>query len=166
MRHPRTVYQGHGGPPQASRRQDPHWRFAPRVPHLPIHVHTHDTAPTGVASMIACAEAGADAVDAAIDSMSGMTSQPSFGAIACALEHNDLKTGLSMEQLTPLIEYWESVRFSYSAFESGQKSGSAEVYTHEMPGGQREGRSRDLLGPGGSVVYGQEELCGGQQALG
>ena len=77
---------------------------------------------------------GADAADAAIDSMSGMTSQPSFGAIACALEHNDLKTGLSMEQLTPLIEYW-SLCFSYSAFESG-RVGSAEVYTHEMPGGQ------------------------------
>jgi pyruvate carboxylase len=99
-------------------------------------VHTHDTAGTGVASMLAAAEAGADAVDAAIDSMSGMTSQPSLGAIASALQNSDLKTGLTMEQLTPLIEYWESVRFSYAAFESGQKSGSAEVYTHEMPGGQ------------------------------
>jgi len=105
-------------------------------PSLPIHVHTHDTAGTGVASMLAAAAAGADAVDAAIDSMSGMTSQPSLGAIACALQHSELDTGLTMHQLSPLIEYWESTRFSYSSFESGQKSGSAEVYTHEMPGGQ------------------------------
>jgi pyruvate carboxylase len=105
-------------------------------PNLPLHVHTHDTAGTGVASMLACAEAGADAVDAAVDSMSGMTSQPALGAIACALQNDALSTGITMDQLTPLIEYWESVRFSYSAFESGQKSGSSEVYTHEMPGGQ------------------------------
>jgi pyruvate carboxylase len=43
-----------------------------KYPELPIHVHTHDSAGTGVASMVACAQAGADAVDAATDSMSGM----------------------------------------------------------------------------------------------
>jgi len=86
--------------------------------------------------MLACYAAGADAVDAAVDSMSGMTSQPSMGAIVAALANGDGATGVQMEDLTGLIEYWESVRFSYSAFESGQKSGSAEVYTHEMPGGQ------------------------------
>jgi len=105
-------------------------------PSLPIHVHTHDTAGTGVASMLACAHAGADAVDAAIDSMSGMTSQPSMGAMVAALQNDSLATGIEMKDLTQLIEYWESVRFSYAAFESGQKSGSAEVYEHEMPGGQ------------------------------
>ena len=45
-------------------------------------------------------------------------------------------TQVSLAELFKLIEYWESVRFSYAAFESGQKSGSAEVYEHEMPGGQ------------------------------
>ena len=82
------------------------------------------------------AKAEAPGVDAAVDSMSGMTSQPSLGAIVAALKDEEMRTGLSMEEITPLIEYWESVRFSYAAFESGQKSGSAEVYTHEMPGGQ------------------------------
>lgn len=105
-------------------------------PDLPIHVHTHDTAGTGVASMLACANAGADAVDAAVDSMSGMTSQPSMGAIVAALQNHHLATGIKVEDLSPLIEYWESTRYSYQSFESGQKSGSAEVYTHEMPGGQ------------------------------
>merc|ERR1719375_2713052 len=68
--------------------------------------------------------------------MAGMTSQPSMGAIVAALAHDGRATGVEMAELTKLIEYWESVRFSYSAFESGQKSGSAEVYHHEMPGGQ------------------------------
>jgi pyruvate carboxylase len=61
--------------------------------------------------MLACAAAGADAVDAAIDSMSGMTSQPSMGALVAALQNDDLKTGIEMKDLTQLIEYWESVRF-------------------------------------------------------
>lgn len=64
-----------------------------RYPDLPIHVHTHDTAGAGVAAMLACAEAGADVVDVAVDSMSGMTSQPSMGAIVAALEGTELDTG-------------------------------------------------------------------------
>jgi pyruvate carboxylase len=87
--------------------------------------------------MLAAHAAGADAVDVAVDSMAGMTSQPAMGAIVAALEHEHRGgTGVSMPELFKLIEYWESVRFSYAAFESGQKSGSAEVYEHEMPGGQ------------------------------
>ena len=65
-----------------------------------------------------------------------MTSQPSMGAIVAALEHEGRGTGIELPELYKLIEYWESVRFSYAAFESGQKSGSSEVYEHEMPGGQ------------------------------
>merc|ERR1719337_202394 len=68
--------------------------------------------------------------------MSGLTSQPAMGAIVGALQNEALHTGIELADLAPLIEYWESVRFSYAAFESGQKSGSAEVYEHEMPGGQ------------------------------
>lgn len=71
-------------------------------PDVPIHVHTHDTAGSGVASMLAAAEAGADIVDAAIDAMSGMTSQPSLGAIAANVRGTDLDTGLDMSQLGPL----------------------------------------------------------------
>eukprot|EP00628_Pelagophyceae_sp_CCMP2097_P030687 CAMPEP_0184186368 /NCGR_PEP_ID=MMETSP0976-20121227/387_1 /TAXON_ID=483370 /ORGANISM="non described non described, Strain CCMP2097" /LENGTH=1136 /DNA_ID=CAMNT_0026490657 /DNA_START=46 /DNA_END=3454 /DNA_ORIENTATION=- len=105
-------------------------------PHLPIHVHTHDTAGTGVVSMLAAGEAGADAVDCAIDSMAGLTSQPSMGAIVASLQGTRLDTGVDLAGLGPLIDYWESARVSYAAFESGQKSGSSEVYAHEMPGGQ------------------------------
>ena len=69
-------------------------------PDLPIHVHTHDTAGTGVASMIAAANAGADAVDAAIDGMSGMTSQPSMGAIVAAVQGTDIDTGVDLEEVS------------------------------------------------------------------
>ncbi|CAB9498806.1 Pyruvate carboxylase [Seminavis robusta] len=105
-------------------------------PDVPIHVHTHDTAGSGVASMIAAAEAGADVVDAAIDAMSGMTSQPSLGALVANLRHTDLDTGIDLETLQPLNSYWENVRSMYGPFESGQLSGSSDVVNTEIPGGQ------------------------------
>jgi pyruvate carboxylase len=105
-------------------------------PDLPIHVHTHDTAGNGVASMLAAAAAGADVVDAAIDSMSGMTSQPSLGALVANLRGTDLDTGIDLASLTDLNAYWEKVRSLYAPFESGQLSGSSDVYFHEIPGGQ------------------------------
>jgi pyruvate carboxylase len=105
-------------------------------PHVPIHVHTHDTAGTGVASMLACAAAGADVVDAATDAMAGLTSQPALGAIVGALRGSDRDTGLDPAALEEINAYWEQARGLYAPFESGLKSGSADVYVHEMPGGQ------------------------------
>jgi pyruvate carboxylase len=105
-------------------------------PNIPIHVHTHDTAGSGVASMLAAAAAGADVIDAAIDAMSGLTSQPSLGAIAANLRGTALDTGLDSRKLGPLNDYWEAVRNLYAPFESGQLSGSSDVYQHEIPGGQ------------------------------
>jgi len=105
-------------------------------PDLPIHVHTHDTAGTGVASMLACARAGADAVDAASDAMSGTTAQPSLGALVASTQGTQYDTGLDLKQVLQLNEYWEEARGLYAPFESGQKTGSSDVYEHEMPGGQ------------------------------
>jgi pyruvate carboxylase len=94
--------------------------------------------------MLACAYAGADVVDVAVDAMSGLTSQPSMGAVVAALEGTELDSGLNMEQLTAVNEYWEECRGLYAPFESGQKSGSADVYIHEMPGGQVRQQGRGL----------------------
>ncbi|QDZ22274.1 pyruvate carboxylase [Chloropicon primus] len=105
-------------------------------PDIPIHVHTHDTPGMGVASMIAAAEAGADVVDCCVDSMSGLTSQPSMGSLLNAFKGTDLDTGLDPSRVLRLSTYWEQVRAQYGQFESGMKSGSSEVYEHEMPGGQ------------------------------
>lgn len=85
---------------------------------MPIHVHTHDSAGTGVASMVACAEAGADAVDAASDSMSGMTSQPSINAIIASLEGGEYDTGLNADNVRSLDTYWSQLRLVYSPFEA------------------------------------------------
>jgi pyruvate carboxylase len=107
-----------------------------KFPDLPIHVHTHDTAGTGVASMLAAAEAGADVVDVCTDAMAGLTSQPSMGALIGSTQGTPLDTGLDMPKILKLNTFWEQTRGLYSPFESGIKAGSADVYIHEMPGGQ------------------------------
>lgn len=107
-----------------------------RYPDLPIHVHTHDSAGTGVASMIACAQAGADAVDAATDSLSGMTSQPSIGAILASLAGTEHDPQLDAAQVRALDTYWAQLRLLYSPFEAGLTGPDPEVYEHEIPGGQ------------------------------
>lgn len=64
-----------------------------KYPNIPLHIHTHDTAGTGIASMLECVKAGADVIDAAIDSMSGITSQPSMGALVASLKGTSHETG-------------------------------------------------------------------------
>ncbi|KAL9007108.1 MAG: hypothetical protein Q9188_000143 [Gyalolechia gomerana] len=107
-----------------------------KYPDIPIHVHTHDSAGTGVATYVACAEAGADAVDTATDSMSGMTSQPSVGALLASLEGTGLEPGLNSAHVRAIDTYWAQLRLLYSPFEAGLTGPDPEVYEHEIPGGQ------------------------------
>ncbi|KAA8896194.1 carbamoyl-phosphate synthase L chain, ATP binding domain-containing protein [Sphaerosporella brunnea] len=107
-----------------------------KYPDLPIHVHTHDSAGTGVASMAACAHAGADAVDTATDSLSGMTSQPSVGAVIASLEGSDCDPCLNIDHIRAIDTYWAQLRLMYSCFEAGLTGPDPEVYVHEIPGGQ------------------------------
>ncbi|MFM8900846.1 MAG: pyruvate carboxylase [Burkholderiales bacterium] len=103
---------------------------------LPVHFHTHDTSGAASASVLAAVEAGCDAVDGALDAMSGLTSQPNLSSIAAALECTERDPGLSQHALHAASMYWEGVRRFYSPFESDIRSGTADVYRHEMPGGQ------------------------------
>ena len=103
---------------------------------LPLHFHTHDASGIAAASVLAAAEAGADAVDLAMDSLSGLTSQPNLGAIVVALARHERSTGLDPAMIRNFADYWEAVRFQYAAFESDMRAGSSEIYLHEMPGGQ------------------------------
>ncbi|MCA0274093.1 MAG: pyruvate carboxylase [Proteobacteria bacterium] len=103
---------------------------------LPIHFHTHDTSGIAGATILAAADAGVDAVDAAMDAFSGGTSQPCLGSIVEAMAHTERDTGLDMQAIREISNYWEAVRHQYRAFESGLEAPASEVYLHEMPGGQ------------------------------
>jgi pyruvate carboxylase len=103
---------------------------------LPVHFHTHDTSGIAAASVLAAVAAGADAIDGAIDAMSGLTSQPNLGSIIEALRHGPRDAGIDTGQLRAISGYWEQVRRHYFAFESDMRAGASEVYVHGMPGGQ------------------------------
>ena len=103
---------------------------------LPIHFHTHDTSGIAAASVLAAVEAGCDAVDGALDSMSGLTSQPNLGSIAAALAGHARDPKINLAGMQQLSDYWEGVRRYYAPFEADIRSGTADVYRHEMPGGQ------------------------------
>jgi pyruvate carboxylase len=103
---------------------------------LPLHFHTHDTSGIAGASVLAAVEAGVDAFDAAMDSMSGLTAQPNLGSLVEALADTDRATGLDTEAIRRISFYFEAVRAKYIAFESDFRAGASEVYLHEMPGGQ------------------------------
>ncbi|MBZ9735910.1 pyruvate carboxylase [Mesorhizobium sp. CA18] len=103
---------------------------------LPIHFHTHDTSGLSAATVLAAVESGADAIDAAMDSFSGNTSQPCLGSIVEALKGTERDPGLDPQWIRRISFYWEAVRNQYAAFESDLKGPASEVYLHEMPGGQ------------------------------
>ncbi|WP_156290459.1 pyruvate carboxylase [Oceanobacillus salinisoli] len=103
---------------------------------LPIHLHTHDTSGNGIYTYARAIDAGVDVVDVASGSMAGHTSQPSAQTLYHALEGNDRKPKIDVENYEKLSAYWEGVRDYYRGFESGMKAPHTEIYFHEMPGGQ------------------------------
>ena len=103
---------------------------------LPIHFHTHDTSGVAAAAVLEANDAQVDIVDLALASMSGSTSQPNLNSIVAAVQHGPRDTRLDLGALNEFSDYWEQVRKVYAPFDTSPKSGSAEVYLHEMPGGQ------------------------------
>jgi pyruvate carboxylase len=115
---------------------------------IPIHFHTHDTSGIAAASVLSAAEAGVDIADLAIASMSGSTSQPNLNSIVAALQSTKRDTGLDLDALNEFADYWEHVRTFYAPFDTSPRAGSAEVYLHEMPGGQFTNLKEQAAGMG------------------
>ncbi|RII29254.1 MAG: pyruvate carboxylase [Geobacter sp.] len=115
---------------------------------IPVHLHTHDTSSNGSAMLLKASEAGVDIVDAALSSLSGLTAQPNLNALVSSLEGSERDPLVNAAGLQKLANYWETVRDYYSPFESGLKSGTAEVYHHEIPGGQYSNYKPQVAGLG------------------
>ncbi|WBU89954.1 pyruvate carboxylase [Cellulophaga omnivescoria] len=103
---------------------------------IPIHLHTHDTSSIQAAMYLKAIEAGVDVVDVALGGLSGLTSQPNFNSLVEMLRFHERENKLDTDKLAEYSNYWETVRNYYYTFESGLKSGTGEVYKHEIPGGQ------------------------------
>jgi pyruvate carboxylase len=115
---------------------------------IPIHLHTHDTSGNGGALLLMAAQAGVDIVDGALSSISGLTSQPNLNALVASLKGTERDPMVNERGLQQLANYWETVRDYYAPFESGLKSGSTEVYHHEIPGGQYSNYKPQVAGLG------------------
>ena len=103
---------------------------------IPIHFHTHDTSGLNAASIMSASDAGVDIADMALASMSGSTSQPNLNSVNAAMAGNERHPGLDNDTINELSDYWEEILTHYEPFYSAPRSGTAEVYLHEMPGGQ------------------------------
>jgi pyruvate carboxylase len=115
---------------------------------IPIHFHTHDTSGLNASSIIEAALAGVDVADAAISSLSGGTSQPNLNSICAALSHTERDTGVDIDALQEFSDYWAAVRGYYKPFDTSEPYGTAEVYLHEMPGGQYTNLKEQAAGMG------------------
>ncbi len=102
----------------------------------PIHLHTHDTSGNGVATLLMASQAGVDIVDAALESMAGITSQPSLNAIIEGLKFTDRDPHIDMFGYNELGKYYRDLRKIYYKFESDLTNSNAEIYDFEIPGGQ------------------------------
>lgn len=107
-----------------------------KVLHIPVHLHTHDTSSIQPATYLKAIEAGVDIIDVAIASMSGLTSQPNFNSMVAMMKGQERECPINLPKLNEFSNYWEDVRDWYYPFESELKAGTAEVYDHEIPGGQ------------------------------
>ena len=103
---------------------------------IPIHFHTHDTGGVQAGSILKASEAGLDVADAAMAPMSGGTSQPNLNTLVETLRFSNRDTGLSGTDLDALADYWREVREFYTPFETPALPAGADLYRHEMPGGQ------------------------------
>jgi pyruvate carboxylase len=115
---------------------------------IPVHLHTHDTSSNGGATLLMAAQAGCDIVDAALSSVSGLTAQPNMNALLAALAGSIWDPQLDRQGLQQLANYWETVRTYYAPFESELRSGTAQVYEHEIPGGQYSNYKPQVEGMG------------------
>jgi pyruvate carboxylase len=103
---------------------------------IPIHLHTHDTSGLQVATYLQAVEAGVDIMDVALSSVSGLTSQPNFNSLVAMFQGHPRAEEFDLKKLNEYSNYWEAVREQYYPFESGLKAGTAQIFDHEIPGGQ------------------------------
>ena len=103
---------------------------------IPIHFHTHDTAGIQAASILEGSKVGLDIADAAMAPMSGGTSQVNLNTLVEMLRFGDRDTALDSDRLDSIAEYWREARDFYTPFESVSLAATADLYRHEMPGGQ------------------------------
>jgi oxaloacetate decarboxylase alpha subunit len=102
---------------------------------IPIQLHTHYTSGMAMAAVLKAVEAGVDIVDTAISSLAMVTSQPPTETLVRILQESDRDSGLDLDLLVEISNYFAEVRKKYAAFESGMKGVDVRVLQFQIPGG-------------------------------
>jgi len=102
---------------------------------LPVHVHCHYIGGMAPMNYVKAAEAGADIVDTAVVALAFGNSQPAVETIVAALKESPYDTGLDLDLLFEIAEYWEGVRERKHLKRGITTLLSMEVFSHQVPGG-------------------------------
>ena len=120
---------------------------------VPIHLHTHYTSGMAMAAVLKAVEAGVDIVDTAISSLSMVTSQPPTETLVRILQESPRDTGLDLNLLAEISNYFGEVRKKYAAFESGMKGVDVRVLQFQIPGGMLSNLVSQLRDQGAEDRY-------------
>jgi oxaloacetate decarboxylase alpha subunit len=102
---------------------------------IPIQLHTHYTSGMAMAAVLKAVEAGVDIVDTAISALAMVTSQPPTETLVRILQESPRDSGLDLDLLVEISNYFAEVRKKYAAFESGMKGVDVRVLQFQIPGG-------------------------------
>ena len=144
---PHAGHQGHGRPVQAVRGRAAGRSTLKQEIGIPIHFHTHDTSGVQAGGDPQGGRSGPrhrrrrDRVDVGPD-LAAEPERDRRGAAVHAARH----AASTSSTCSRWPDYWEAVREFYAPFETGMMASTADVYHHEMPGGQYTNLYR--AGPG------------------
>lgn len=105
------------------------------ITNKPIHLHCHYIGGMATMNYIEGIEAGADIVDTASFPLAFGNSQPATEVIVAALKDGPYDSGLDLNKLYEIAEYFEEVR-KRRGFKRGQTSlVHMRIFSHQIPGG-------------------------------
>jgi oxaloacetate decarboxylase alpha subunit len=135
---------------------------------IPIQLHTHYTSGMAMAAVLKAVEAGVDIVDTAISSLAMVTSQPPTETLVRILQESSRDSGLDLNLLAEISNYFANVRKKYAAFESGMKGVDVRVLQFQIPGGMLSNLVSQLREQGAEDRYAEvlEEVPRVREELG
>ena len=111
---------------------------------LPLAIHSHATSGLAPLCQMKAIEAGVDRIDTAISSFAGGTSHPATEFQVAALQGTAYDTGLVLDPLTEISDYFREVRKKYHQFESEFTREDISVQVNQVPGGMMSNLANQL----------------------
>lgn len=103
---------------------------------IPLALHSHCTSGVAPMSYAAAIQAGVDIVDTALGPFSGGTSQPPTESVAAAFQGTEDDTGLNLEVLAKISDYFATLREKYQhLLDPIAQCPDIGVFLHQVPGG-------------------------------